>query len=292
MLPDDVLAEVERGLDTRVRQVNELGGGCIARASRVETTDGPVFLKWGKSDVGRAFPAEAAGLEALRDARSGLVVPQPLFVRESASESTGVLVLEWIEPGPKGEDFWGRFGRGLARLHRVRRDDAARRYGFGMDNFIGKLPQANSWRSTWPDFFAEMRLEPQVRRARDVGRWDASWTPHVDRLLAALESILPPHPEASLLHGDLWGGNFVSSTRGPALIDPAAYFGDRETDLAMTELFGGFDARFYAAYRDEWSIDAGYDERREVYNLYHLINHLNHFGSGYAGSVAAILRKY
>lgn len=138
-----------------------------------------------------------------------------------------------------------------------------------------------------------MRLEPQVRVARDGGRWQDHWTSHFDRMMHRLDGLLPKRPEPSILHGDLWSGNFlVTKTGRAALIDPAVYYGHREADLAMTELFGGYDDAFYAAYRSAWAVEAGYADRREVYNLYHLINHLNHFGAGYAGSVDRILKAF
>lgn len=289
MLPSDVREAVEAHAGGAVRSVAPVGGGCIANACRVETTNGPFFLKWSRGAVAQTFVPEAAGLRALRSARSPLFVPQPLLVRGAGEQGAGLLLLEWIETGAKGAGFWEAFGQGLARLHR----HAADRYGFEQDNFIGRLPQENGWAETWPAFFRARRLAPQVARARRGGAWDAGWDAPLDRLYARLDDLLPRQPEASVLHGDLWGGNFMVTAEGrAALVDPAVYYGHREADLAMTELFGGFDRRFYAAYREAWPLAPDYALRRDVYNLYHLINHLNHFGSGYAGSVASALRCF
>lgn len=289
MLPDDVIDALAPYLGEAVRRTASVGGGCIARATRVDTDTRSFFLKWSRADVARTFPAEAAGLRALRAAESTLFVPEPLVARDAADGQPGILLLPWIEQGAPGADFWEAFGRGLAGVHR----HTARRYGFDEDNFIGRLPQENGWYDDWASFFRERRLEPQVRRAREHGRWQRGWNASLASLYAALPDILPRSPEASILHGDLWSGNYLVTASGTAaLIDPAAYFGHREADLAMTELFGGFDRRFYAAYREAWPLDAGYDVRRDVYNLYHLINHLNHFGGGYAGSVEAILQRW
>lgn len=289
MLPDDVASLLESHLGIRVVGSQTLGGGCIANASRADTSQGSLFVKWSRDEAAATFPAEADGLRALRKAGTDLVVPAPLLVREARLTVPGLLVLEWIEPGMEREGFWEAFGEGLAELHR----HAGNHFGFDGDNFIGRLQQHNDWRASWSEFFASMRLEPQVRRARDARRWQASWTARVERLLNRLDELLPQHPEPSLLHGDLWSGNFLVTEEGrAALVDPAVYYGHREADLAMTELFGGFDERFYAAYRDVWELEAGYNDRRDVYNLYHLINHLNHFGSGYAGSVGRILGRF
>jgi fructosamine-3-kinase len=161
------------------------------------------------------------------------------------------------------------------------------------DNWIGALPQANPWHDHWPTFFREARLRPQIERARASGRWRREWEAPAERLLVRLPDLLPRRPHPALLHGDLWSGNVLPTTEGrTALVDPAAYVGDRETDLAMTELFGCFDPAYYDAYRAAWTVDPGYPERREIYHLYHLLNHLNLFGDGYALAVARIVRRF
>lgn len=273
-----------------VRRAEPVGGGCIANAMRLDAEQGRFFLKWSGGDAGRTFEAEAAGLRALREAGSPLYIPQLLEVRDADSEP-GLLLMEWVEAGSTDASFWKAFGQAFARLHRHTSTDG--RYGFERANFIGRLPQRNEWRERWPDFFRSQRLVPQFERARTSGRWNAAWNDPADRLLDRLDDLLPADPPASVLHGDLWSGNYLAASDGrAALIDPAAYYGHRETDLAMTELFGGFDGRFYDAYRAAWSMEPGYEERREIYNLYHLVNHLNHFGSGYAGGVERTLRRF
>ncbi len=263
-----------------------VGGGCIAHATRLETEQGLFFLKWGTSTVSLPFEAEAAGLEALRRAGSSLVIPSVIACEQARH---GYLLLEWVEPGAVQAHTWEAFGRGLAALHRR----VEQLYGFPIDNFIGQAPQENAWLDSWPAFFRTRRLEPQVIKARQASRWKAEWDSLLESLYGRLDSVLPAQPPASLLHGDLWSGNFiVTETGNVALIDPAAYFGHREADLAMTELFGGFEDAFYDAYRESWPLKAGYTERRDIYNLYHLINHLNHFGWGYGRGVEQILKRY
>lgn len=289
MLPDPLRDALEGRLDVSINSVATVGGGCIANACRLETEGAPFFLKYGDEEVARTFPGEAAGLEALGTADSPLVVPSVVDTAPPDGERPGFLVMEWINAGRQGRRFWERFGEGLAALHR----HAADEYGFDRDNFIGQLPQQNEWTERWPAFFREQRLEPQVEMARERNRWRTNWVSPVDTLYRRLPEILPATPEPSVLHGDLWKGNFMVTAVGdPALIDPATYYGHREADLAMTELFGGFDDRFYEAYRSAWSLEPGYETRRDVYNLYHLINHLNHFGGGYAGSVESTLTSF
>ena len=288
-LSAQLVESVERAVGVRVRDAEPVGGGCIANACRVDTETGPFFLKWSAdAEVAQTFDAEAAGLRALAEAHSPLLVPGVLVARGAGPDGPGILLAEWIEQGREGSDFWEGFGAGLAALHR----HTGPRFGFEIDNFVGRLPQDNGWADDWATFFRERRLAPQVETARRSGVWQRGWDPHLDRLYARLEDVLPPTPEASVLHGDLWSGNFLVAAGGAAvLVDPAAYYGHREADLAMTELFGGFDDRFYAAYREAWPLEPGYAQRRDVYNLYHLINHLNHFGGSYVGAVTSTLRR-
>ncbi len=288
MLPQFIQNELGQYLPGPISGWTPVGGGCIANACRIEASGQSFFLKWSEGAAARTFPAEAAGLRALAEAQSPLVLPK-VQALQKGNGGAGFLLMEWIESGGAPRDFWERFGRGLAELHH----HIAERYGFEADNFIGRLPQQNGWKAEWPAFFRECRLTPQVEMARDRGRWQAAWDGALDHLFARLDTLLPVRPPASILHGDLWSGNFLVDSSGRAtLFDPAAYFGHREADLALTELFGGFEERFYAAYHEAWPLEAGYDERREVYNLYHLVNHLNHFGGSYAGSVARTLYRF
>lgn len=289
MVPDALRNELEDRLHITVESAAAVRGGCIANASRIETGGAPLFLKYGDDAVARTFPGEAAGLEALAAADSPLTIPSVVETAPPEGNRPGFLVMEWINSGRSGRRFWEAFGTGLAVLHRHTADA----YGFEQDNFIGQSPQPNAWMDRWPSFFQEQRLAPQVEMARERGRWRTDWDAPLDRLYRRLPEILPPAPAASILHGDLWNGNYmVTATGEPAIIDPAAYYGHREADLAMTELFGGYDDRFYDAYRSAWSLAPGYETRRDIYNLYHLINHLNLFGGSYAAQVEDALRPF
>lgn len=286
MLPDSLRATLEDRLGSTIESVAAVGGGCIANACRVETTASPFFLKYGDENVARTFPGEAAGLEALAAADAPLEIPSVVDTAPPEGDRPGFLVMEWIHSGREGRRFWERFGDGLAALHR----HSADQYGFDQNNFIGESPQSNQWMDRWPAFFRTQRLEPQVEMARDRGRWRGEWNRPLEALYRRLPDLLPERPEPSVVHGDLWQGNYMVTAVGdPALIDPAAYYGHREVDLAMTELFGGYQDPFYEAYRSAWPLESGYETRRDIYNLYHLLNHLNLFGGGYAGSVASTL---
>lgn len=286
MIPPPLRSEIEAVIGP-VERATSVGGGSFGQGFRLETERGIFFLKVG---VGALLGAEAVSLSALREAAegTGLRIPRVFHARD---RDPAYLVLEWIPSGRADRSYWIRMGEGLAALHR--KESAGDGYGFASDNFIGATPQANGWLPDWPAFFRERRLRPQFELARRKNRWRRGWDRWAERLLDRLDDLLPRSPERSLLHGDLWGGNHVPGEDGsPWLIDPAAYVGHREADLAMTELFGGFAPPFHEAYQASWPLDSGYPERREVYNLYHLVNHLNLFGEGYAASVERVLARF
>lgn len=258
-----------------VRAQHSVGGGCINAAWRLDGAARSYFVKLNSPAGEEMLAAEFAGLEALRSG-AGLRVPAP--VCHGVTPRAAFLVLEWLELGRGRDADHAALGRGLAALHRVTRPD----FGWSRDNTIGSTPQPNRPAGDWVAFWRERRLGHQLALAAAQGH-RGRLQQRGDRLLAALPDLLAGHaPEASLLHGDLWSGN-VAFMRGgePVIFDPAVYYGDRETDLAMTELFGGFSESFYRAYRETWPPDDGYELRRVLYNLYHVLNHLNLFGSGY-----------
>jgi fructosamine-3-kinase len=228
------------------------------------------FLKLNGERFADAFAAEADGLEALRSA--GAAAPAPLA--HGVAGGQAYLLLEFLELRAGGD--FAALGRMLARTHRR----GGPRFGWQRDNYIGTTPQSNGWCASWTQFWLERRMRPQIELARKNG-FEIAFPP--------LKLIENHEPEASLLHGDLWSGNAGFTNEGPVLFDPAVYYGDREADLAMTELFGGFPAEFYAAYKEAYPLDNGYERRKQLYNLYHLLNHLNLFGGGYLGQVRSTL---
>lgn len=282
------LYEGRRGLRGR----RGVGGGDINVASVLTLDDGShLFLKENRDDLMPMFAAEAVGLAALADiADESKVLSVPRVYAWGIDGRRSFLLMEMISPGrlKSGEEF----GRALAILHKEGRSVDC---GFSSDNWIGSNRQSNQRMSSWHDFFAERRLGYQWRMARMKGFGQASEDKSMESLLNRLPELLPDIDggQASLLHGDLWGGNWMADSTGRAwLIDPAVYYGHREADLAMTELFGGFPAGFRQGYEDEWPIEPGFNERRDLYNLYHILNHANLFGSSYWNSAIGIVKRY
>ncbi len=249
------------------------GGGCINHASVVQARDGRrYFVKLNRAHRLDMFEAEAAGLEEIR-AAGALRAPRPIASGVSGGEAW--LVLEYLDLGGRGSA--AELGRRLAQMHR----HTAPQFGWRRDNTIGSTPQTNTPAPDWIAFYRERRLRPQYRLAVENGA-PRRLIDLGERLMASFAGLFDGYrPLPSLLHGDLWGGNYAYCGGEPVVYDPAVYYGDREADLAMTELFGGFPAEFYAAYREAWPLDAGYRVRRELYNLYHVLNHFNLFGGGY-----------
>ena len=279
------------GEGVSVRRSTIVAGGDINRACTLELSDGrSVFMKRNDRRNLGFFQAEAVGLAALRS--TGAVrTPEVLGVGTDGSDA--FLLLEQIEAGPRSRTSSAELGLALARMHLA---DAGRfvkdgGFGFPEDNYIGASVQINTPRETWVEFFLRCRLQPQFERALPFfGREERK---QIDRFLDRVDRFLNEPERPSLLHGDLWAGNYMIDRKGhPWLIDPAVYVGHAEADLAMTELFGGFDHAFYAAYRSEAAIAPEYKDRRDLYNLYHLLNHLNLFGAGYLSAVRAVLDRY
>ena len=212
----------------------------------------------------------------------------PAVLGHGTDGAQAFLALEWIEFGRALPDTEARLGEQLTQLHGV----TAARFGWHRDNTIGATPQPNAWTVGWAEFFAHRRIGFQLDLAERGGR-GGRWLERGRRLVEQLPTLLAGHrPRPSLLHGDLWGGNWAADASGaPVIFDPATYFGDREADLAMTRLFGGFGREFYAAYESAWPLDAGADVRCDLYNLYHVLNHLNLFGGGYRGQAEAMIGR-
>jgi fructosamine-3-kinase len=273
------------GESFRVESARDIGGGCINNAARLEGGGRRYFVKRNDPDRRDMFAAEAEGLEEILDSNS-VRVPHP--VCHGADDAVSWLVLEYLDFGPPAGGSSARLGEQLAAMHR----HTAEQFGWKRDNTIGSTPQVNARVDDWVLFYREYRLRYQLELAAARGAPSAL----VDsgaRLLENLDDFFVGYrPAPSLLHGDLWGGNWGCDKRGrPVLFDPAVYYGDREADLAMTELFGGFDERFYQSYRQGWAIDRGYSTRKVLYNLYHVLNHFNLFGGGYAGQAQGMIDR-
>ncbi|HEY9909839.1 MAG TPA: fructosamine kinase family protein [Thermosynechococcaceae cyanobacterium] len=248
-----------------------VSGGCINQGYKVTHGTRSYFVKLNQATQIAMFEAEATGLEEIR-ATQTIRVPAP--VCHSTIDNTAYLVLEWLELG-RGS-AWAALGEQLAALHRVTSPNG---FGWQRDNTIGSTPQPNPWTSDWIRFWSEHRIGFQLR----LGQRKGGHFPKGDRLLAAIPDLLGNHrPVPALVHGDLWSGNASTTSAGePVIFDPATYYGDREVDLAMTELFGGFPAEFYRSYNQAFPLDSGYPQRKPLYNLYHILNHFNLFGGSY-----------
>jgi protein-ribulosamine 3-kinase len=260
----------------RVESAAALAGGCINDAHCLSDGRRRFFAKSNKADGLAMFSAESEGLNEIR--RSNTVrVPAPLC--HGSSKGLSWLVLEFIEMGNPGATTHSDLGEQLALMH----SHSAATFGWTRDNTIGTTPQVNTPTSNWVTFLRERRIGYQLALAHARGA-PPELQDRGQRLLLELPKFFSNYqPEPSLLHGDLWGGNWNCDTQAsPVLFDPAIYYGDREADLAMTELFGGFDERFYQSYRNAWTLDPGYSTRKVLYNLYHILNHYNLFGGSYA----------
>ena len=261
-----------------------LGGGCINSAFRLSDGNHSWFVKTNSADRLDMFEAEAAGLDALADA-GAIGVPHALCT--GSGEGLSFIVMQHLDLGRGSRDGWRQAGRQLAALHR----ESTEAFGWSRGNTIGATPQHNRWEGDWVRFWREQRLGFQLELAAANG-YGGPLQSLGEQLLMRFPALIDHSPMPSLLHGDLWGGNMAFTRDGaPIIYDPATYFGDREAEMAMTELFGGFSADFYAAYREAWPLDAGYRVRRELYNLYHVLNHLNLFGGSYGSQAQGMMQR-
>jgi fructosamine-3-kinase len=262
-----------------------VGGGCINETLCLEGEGRKFFIKLNDAARVEMLEAEAAGLQEIRASQS-LRAPEPIAL--GTSNKRCWLALEYIELKSPRASTSELLGQQLARMHR----NTADTFGWERDNTIGATPQPNPWSENWPRFFRDHRLGFQLALAAARG----APSPLIDSgnaLTDDLEDFFADYrPQPSLLHGDLWGGNWGADEHGlPVIYDPAVYFGDREADLAMTELFGGFDSGFYSAYQADWPLDSGYSHRKHLYNLYHILNHFNLFGGSYANQAQNMIER-
>lgn len=281
-LPSEVADWLSSAGKGKLRSISPVGGGCIHQARILHTSTGEsYFLKSNQSTPPDMFLREAEGLRSLK-VKDGPAIPKVILV------GGRFLLLEYLSPAPWRDDFWELYGRQLAHLHQKKKQQ----FGFHHDNYIGLGVQHNGWMEDGIEFFRERRLIPQIRQAVDRGILTDDDFRRSSALLNNLDGLLLREP-AVLLHGDLWSGNLISDSRGhPALIDPAVYFGWAETDLAMAELFGSYPQEFYASYLEVNPLSSGFRERYPLYNLYHLLNHLNLFGGQYLPGVREILKRF
>lgn len=286
-LRDDLVAADGPLAGVKITDVSSVGGGCIHRAWQLRLSDGrQLFAKTGSADAFDLFEVEAEALMALGQYAESdvLVVPQPLSLAQLPHGA--VLLLPWL---PLGGGDQQSLGRGLALLHQASSEQNPQRFGWQRDGYIGAGPQPKGWRIGWGDAFVDLRLRPQLKLCNGFGM-DAA---EVEALLRGVTDLLNQREVIpALVHGDFWGGNAGSLVDGRGSIyDPASWWADREVDLAMTRLFGGFGDNFYRSYDSVIPPIDGADERLEIYNLYHLLNHANLFGGGYRDQSRSSLRR-
>jgi protein-ribulosamine 3-kinase len=268
----------------KVIATEPVSGGCISNAQKVITTNGTIYFVKSSDKPTPLFREEAHALEEIKNHKA---IRVPLVIEADDTR----LVLEWIETEVPNVEFWHNFGRKLARLHIQLQEQ----FGFPIDNHIGSTPQLNPLKSadtmTWAEYFLTYRLTPMVNHPKlsSVKELHHSFFKAEQGIRQRLSEVNEP---PSLLHGDLWGGNFLcAQEQTPVLVDPASYFGHREVDLAMSELFGGFAPEFYASYQKEFPLQPGYETRKSVYNLYHILNHWIIFGDQYRTQTLSILSQ-
>ncbi len=277
------------GKDFQIQQHSSIGGGSINSAYKAISTDGlEFFVKLNSASLEFMFQVEYDSLNELLQViaadASIMQIPKPIYYGTTGSQS--YLVLEYI-PMTSRRD--GRLmGQALAQMHRI----TAKQFGWYQDNIIGSTPQSNIQHTNWLNFWREERMIPQFKMLYEKG-YKNHLKPLDEKLLNNLDKLLANHkPVPSLLHGDLWSGNYAYTQDGqPVIFDPAIYYGDREADIAMTELFGGFGRDFYDAYNASWPLDAGYSQRKTLYNLYHILNHANLFGSSYLHQAVGMIER-
>jgi len=289
-----VLKEVESHLsekfggEVKILASDSLGGGCINHASKIETSAGVFFLKWNGNCMDDMFLREAESLEELRKAAAGQLVVPEVFAAKKVDASPGFLVLEYLKSGYGAGDSDEILGRGLATIHKY----SAEKFGFYHNNYCGSTPQDNSRKTNWAEFFRDNRLRFLLNLIQKERPLPVNEMQVYDRLLNKIPELVPKNSVPVLIHGDLWSGNYMNTTGGPALIDPASYYADCEMEMGIMTMFGGFSQRFYSAYNEVHPLPANWKERNRLYQLYHVLNHYYLFGGGYRSQALQIARNY
>ncbi|UQB42250.1 fructosamine kinase family protein [Thiomicrospira microaerophila] len=275
MLSDSLIHSLNNSLNQtlELQNITPVAGGDIHQAWLLETSQAKLFLKLNRAQSAPVFAAEAWALQHIQQSQT---IRCPQVIALGQTDQQAWLLMEYIALSGRGDDF--KRGQALAAMHQTQHSQ----FGWEQDNFIGHTPQRNTWTQEWLDFYRQQRLEPQLALAKQQGA--SQRLIEKGQQLAENLAVFFEHyqPVPSLLHGDLWAGNSAFSAQGePVIYDPASYYGDRETDIAMTELFGGFSPAFYQGYNQAWPLDASYQQRKPLYNLYHILNHFNLFGGHY-----------
>lgn len=270
-----------------IKETTPVSGGDINQAFYVRTKEQEYFVKTNKDVPEHFFRVEAKGLSYIRDTKA-IRVPEVYHYDEPKGNEQVTLVMEWLKGDPTG-DTEERLGRGVANMHKA----YGEKFGFEEDTFIGSLPQPNRFVEDWTTYYHDYRLIPQFNMAAEKGQLPLERKQRLKKLMERLPQWLTHEVKPSLLHGDLWGGNWMAGPNGdPCLIDPSVFYGDHAFEMAFTEVFGGYSDGFYRAYQEEMPLPENYEDIKPLYQLYYLLAHLNLFGEAYAGSVDRILKRY
>ncbi len=294
-MPDSLHSIVERELskhfskEVEISATIPIGGGCINHGMKVNTNVGSFFLKYNDNVPNDLFEREAEGLTALREASTELIVPQVIVATQVSQNQSGMIVLEFLEVNRENQHHQDeKLGIGLAQLHQV----THAQFGFIHDNYCGKTSQDNMWNENWIEFYGQQRIWHLVKLIEQQrGMSNSEQTVYAD-LIEVLPQRIGHHPKASLTHGDLWSGNYLYTSNGPALIDPASYYADRECDLALMQMFGGFSQTVWEEYQEALPLPPEWQERVSLYQLYHYLNHYLLFGGSYGIQSLEIAKKY
>lgn len=289
-----IYREVEKSLSERlgepvkINEATETGGGCINNSQKIETSAGTFFLKWNKNCAADIFKREAESLEELYKAGNGSILVPKVICAKEVDDSPGFLLMEYLKPGNlSGSDE--KLGTGLASIHKYYSSSG---YGFYNNNYCGATLQDNSREDSWGVFFRERRLRFLLELIQKDRPFERAQIKIFDKLLNRVADLLPVHSKPSLIHGDLWSGNYLNTEKGPALIDPASYYADREMEFSIVTMFGGFSSNFFGAYNEVYPLEPDWQERNALYQLYHILNHYYLFGGGYGRQAVHVAQKY
>jgi protein-ribulosamine 3-kinase len=279
---------VKFGKTVRILVSVSMGGGCINHASKIETTAGEFFLKWNSDCAPDLFLREAESLNELRKAAAGQLIVPDVFAAKQVDETPGFLVQEYLPPrsAKPGDDE--KLGRGLALIHKYSNEY----HGFYSNNYCGATLQNNSWGENWAVFYRDNRLRFLLDLIRLERPLPISEIAIYEKLLDKIPQLIPKNSTPVIVHGDLWSGNYMLTENGPALIDPASYFADREMEFSIITMFGGFSNRFFSAYNEVNPLPEGWGKRNKIYQLYHILNHYYLFGGGYRKQALQIAESY
>ena len=291
---DNIDREIEKALTNKygqqviIQSSKSIGGGCINHASKINTNVGSFFIKWNANCAEDIFLREAESLQELKKAAGDEVIIPEVYVAKIVDESPGFLVQEYLPTRYSASGDDEKLGRGLAVIHQF----ANEKFGFYHDNYCGDTSQNNTWTTNWAEFFRDNRLGFLLKMIQRDRSLPVSEMRVYDKLLQKIPELLPASSEPALIHGDLWSGNYMITEKGPALIDPASYYADREMEMGIMTMFGGFSSRFYEAYNHIYPLSPDWRERNRLYQLYHVLNHYFLFGGGYQNQAISIANYF